>query len=218
MTAGENTKPNYHVASVNGETNGPPVPCMKNQGRIQIILGPMFSGKTTELIRRLKRFQLANQKCLIIKYHRDNGYPQPYGITTHDQQNMEATACVKLNDLKINHNLDEFSVIGVDEAQFFPDAVSFAEEMANLGKTVIVAALDGSYQRTPFGDILNLVPLAENVIKLTAVCMICFEEASFSKRIGEETELQVIGGTEKYMALCRQCYMKQPSVAETAIQ
>ena len=81
--------------------------------------------------------------------------------------------------------------------------------MANLGKTVIVAALDGSYQRTPFGDILNLIPLAENVIKLTAVCMICFQEASFTKRIGAEKELEIIGGAEKYMAVCRECYMKQ---------
>lgn len=186
------------------------VPSTTNRGRIQLILGPMFSGKTTELIRRLKRFQFAKHKCLIIKYHRDQRYTEKNEITTHDHQKMAAAACVKLDDLKRNHNLlSEYSVIGIDEGQFFPDTVTFAEEMANLGKTVIVAALDGSYQRTPFGNILNLIPLSESVIKLTAVCMICFQEASFTKRIGAEKELEVIGGAEKYMAVCRQCYMKQ---------
>lgn len=175
----------------------------------------MFSGKTTELIRRLKRFQFAKHSCLIIKYHRDQRFTEKDEIITHDHQKMAAVACVKLYDLKKNHNLlSEYSIIGIDEGQFFPDTVTFAEEMANLGKTVIVAALDGSYQRKPFGNILNLIPLAENVIKLTAVCMNCFQEASFTMRIGSEKELEVIGGADKYMAVCRPCYMKQQSFTQ----
>ena len=120
---------------------------------------------------------------------------------------MQAVACLQLEHLLKGNLADQFSVIGIDEGQFFPDTVSFTERMANLGKTVIVAALDGSYQRTGFGDILNLIPLSESVIKLTAVCMNCFDEASFTKRIGLEKELEVIGGAEKYMAVCRKCYM-----------
>lgn len=185
------------------------MPSERDRGRIQVIFGPMFSGKTTELIRRLKRFQFANHKCLIIKYHHDKRYSEQEEIITHDQQKMSAVTCVKLTDLKNNTLLDDFSVIGIDEGQFFPDTVSFAEEMANMGKTVIVAALDGSYQRTAFGDILNLIPLAESVIKLTAVCMSCYQEASFTKRIGTERKLEVIGGAEKYMAVCRNCYIRQ---------
>lgn len=184
------------------------------RGRIQVIFGPMFSGKTTELIRRLKRFQFANHKCLIIKYKHDNRYSKQEEITTHDQQKMSAVTCVKLNDLKGNTLLTQCSVIGIDEGQFFPDTVAFAEEMANAGKIVIVAALDGSYQRTAFGDILNLIPLAESVIKLTAVCMSCYREASFTKRIGLEKELEVIGGPEKYMAVCRSCYIRQNNSPE----
>ena len=176
------------------------------RGQIQVILGPMFSGKTTELIRRLKRYQFANHKCLIVKYQRDIRYDKE-NISTHDHQTMQAVACLQLEHLLKGNLADQFSVIGIDEGQFFPDTVSFTERMANLGKTVIVAALDGSYQRTGFGDILNLIPLSESVIKLTAVCMNCFDEASFTKRIGLEKELEVIGGAEKYMAVCRKCYM-----------
>ncbi|KAI1283782.1 Thymidine kinase, cytosolic [Halotydeus destructor] len=179
-----------------------------NRGQIQVIFGPMFSGKTTELMRRLKRYQCANHKVLIVKYQHDTRYDKT-SIATHDQQTMGAVSCLQLSPLIAD--AENFSVIGIDEGQFFPDIVNFAESMANMGKTVIVAALDGSYQRTGFGDILNLVPLAESVIKLTAVCMTCFAEASYTKRIGHEQELELIGGAEKYMAVCRSCYFADSS-------
>ncbi|XP_016359680.1 thymidine kinase, cytosolic [Sinocyclocheilus anshuiensis] len=97
-------------------------------------------------------------------------------------------------------------VIGIDEGQFFPDTVEFCEEMANMGKTIVVAALDGTFQRKAFGNILNLVPLAESVVKLNAVCMQCFKEAAYTKRLGAEQEVEVIGGADKYHAVCRECY------------
>lgn len=103
------------------------------------------------------------------------------------------------------------AVIGIDEGQFFPDIVEFCEAMANAGKTVIVAALDGTFQRKPFGTILNLVPLAESVVKLTAVCMECFREAAYTKRLGTEKEVEVIGGADKYHSVCRLCYFKKAS-------
>ncbi|XP_037781930.1 thymidine kinase, cytosolic-like [Penaeus monodon] len=126
------------------------------------------------------------------------------GIATHDKQVLAAVAATVLDDMK--EEAENFSVIGIDEGQFFPDTVEFAEEMANRGKIVIVAALDGTYQRMGFGDILRLVPLAESVVKLTAVCMICYEEASYTKRTSTETAVEVIGGSEKYIATCRQCF------------
>lgn len=164
-----------------------------------------YSTRRTELMRRLKRYQFANYKVLIIKYQRDTRYDKS-NIATHDQQTMAAVSCVELSSLL--PTTQEYTVIGIDEGQFFPDTVKFAEEMANQGKTVIVAALDGCYRRTGFGDILQLVPLAESVIKLTAVCMICFTEASYTKRIGLEKELEIIGGADKYMAVCRKCYFE----------
>lgn len=163
----------------------------------------MFSGKTTELIRRMKRFQIANHSCLMIKYSKDIRYSEN-GVSTHDKQVTAASATADLSSIK--QSARKYGVIGIDEGQFFPDIVEFCEEMANEGKLVIVAALDGTFQRKPFGPILNLVPMAESVVKLKAVCMICFKDAAFTKRLGSETEVEVIGGTDKYMAVCRTCY------------
>ncbi|XP_043190497.1 thymidine kinase, cytosolic-like isoform X1 [Amphibalanus amphitrite] len=173
-------------------------------GQVQVIFGPMFSGKTTELIRRLKRYQVANHRCLIIKYANDNRYADK-DISTHDRQTLAAVSATKLEPLK-SIAASSYSVIGIDEGQFFPDCVPFAEELANLGKIVIVAALDATFQRQAFGDILSLVPIAENVVKLNAVCMECFRTASYTKRKGSEQQVEVIGGTDKYLAVCRKCY------------
>ncbi|WCS73387.1 thymidine kinase [Buffalopox virus] len=174
-----------------------------NGGHIQLIIGPMFSGKSTELIRRVRRYQIAQYKCVTIKYSNDNRYGT--GLWTHDKNNFEALEATKLCD--VLESITDFSVIGIDEGQFFPDIVEFCERMANEEKIVIVAALDGTFQRKPFNNILNLIPLSEMVVKLTAVCMKCFKEASFSKRLGEETEIEIIGGNDMYQSVCRKCYI-----------
>lgn len=88
----------------------------------------------------------------------------------------------------------------------FNDVVDFSENLANNGKCVIVAALDGTFQRKPFGSVLSLIPLAEQVTKLSAVCVICQNDAAFSLRTTEETQVEVIGGADKYIAVCRRCY------------
>uniref|UniRef100_A0A8B9JHR4 Thymidine kinase n=1 Tax=Astyanax mexicanus TaxID=7994 RepID=A0A8B9JHR4_ASTMX len=155
----------------------------RTRGQIQVIFGPMFSGKSTELMRRVRRFQIAQYCCLVIKYARDTRYSLT-GMATHDKW------CFMFLSISLQ----------------FPDTVEFCEEMANRGKTIIVAALDGTFQRKPFGSILNLVPLAESVVKLNAVCMECFKEASYTKRLGAEKEVEVIGGADKYHAVCRACY------------
>lgn len=84
--------------------------------------------------------------------------------------------------------------------------MEFSEKMANMGKIVIIAALDGTYQRKGFGDVLDLIPLAESVVKLTAVCMKCYKDASFTKRRVAQTQIELIGGSESYQAVCRSCY------------
>lgn len=99
----------------------------------------------------------------------------------------------------------------------FPDIVSFSERWANQGRTVIVAALDGTFQRKGFGSILDLVPLAEQITKLTAVCVNCHADASFTKRLGTETEIEVIGGVDKYIAVCRACFHDGP-VTRTPVE
>ncbi|KAK3782179.1 hypothetical protein RRG08_032930 [Elysia crispata] len=175
----------------------------ESHGQIQVIFGPMFSGKTTELMRRMKRFQIANYSCLVIKYAKDVRYDVS-GIATHDKQVLAALPTENLTNLyseAVKHD-----VIGIDEGQFFPDIVSFCDKLAELGKVVIIAALDGTFQKKGFGDILNLVPIAESVVKLNAVCMSCFGEGSFTKRKGSEKKVEVIGGTEMYLATCRNCF------------
>ncbi|CAD7668329.1 unnamed protein product [Nyctereutes procyonoides] len=203
----------------------------KIRGQIQVILGPMFSGKSTELMRRVRRFQIAQYKCLVIKYAKDTRYSNSF--STHDRNTMEALPACLLRD--VAQEALGVAVIGIDEGQFFPDIVEFSETMANAGKTVIVAALDGTFQRKAFGTILNLVPLAESVVKLTAVCMECFREAAYTKRLGSEKEVaspacpcllgggggalpflswgqvEVIGGADKYHSVCRLCYFKKAS-------
>ncbi|KAL1005514.1 hypothetical protein UPYG_G00060060 [Umbra pygmaea] len=167
----------------------------KARGQIQVIFGPMFSGKSTELMRRVRRFQIAQYNCLVIKYAKDIRYSK------HTMEAIPANCLSEMRSLA-----QHACVIGIDEGQFFPDTVEFCEEMANMGKTIIVAALDGTFQRKPFGNILNLVPLAESVVKLNAVCMQCYQEAAYTKRLGAEKEVEVIGGSDKYHAACRKCY------------
>ncbi|WAQ96844.1 KITH-like protein [Mya arenaria] len=140
----------------------------KKMGNIQVIFGPMFSGKTTELMRRMKRYQIANYSCLVVKYAKDIRYDKE-NIATHDRQTLPA----------------------------FPDVVSFCDEMADKGKV-------------GFGNILNLVPLAENVIKLSAVCMTCNSDGYFTKRMTTDQSVEVIGGADMYRAVCRDCF-KSPT-------
>ncbi|NXY92320.1 KITH protein, partial [Alcedo cyanopectus] len=167
--------------------------------------------RSTELMRRVRRFQLAQYRCLLVKYDKDTRYGTA-GVSTHDRSTMDALPAGLLKD--VYQEALASAVIGIDEGQFFPDIVEFCEMMANAGKTVIVAALDGTFQRKAFGSILNLVPLAESVVKLNAVCMECYREASYTKRLGVEREVEVIGGADKYHSVCRACYFhKRPQLS-----
>jgi thymidine kinase len=168
----------------------------------------MFSGKTSELIRRIRRYNVAKKKCLIIKYKKDTRYSEECAAT-HDKQTETAKACEKLSE--VLPIVDQFDVIGIDEGQFFADIVSFTESRACLGKIVIVAGLDGTFQRRPFGSLLDLIPLAEEVTKLNAICMLCSKDAAFTKRISNETDIELIGGSEKYISVCRVCFHAAPN-------
>eukprot|EP00742_Colponemidia_sp_Colp-10_P004780 GILJ01005100.1.p1 GENE.GILJ01005100.1~~GILJ01005100.1.p1 ORF type:complete len:251 (+),score=42.94 GILJ01005100.1:50-802(+) len=179
-------------------------PSSSDSGHIELIFGPMFSGKTTELIRRIRRYNHAKKKCLIIKSAKDLRYGDDEAAYTHDKEKMKAIPAVRLFD--IEHAAKEYNCIGIDEGQFFPDVVEFAEQFANQGKTVVVAALDATFERKPFGTVLQLIPLAESVTKLTSVCMICNGEAAFTKRTTTDTQVELIGGSDVYMSVCRSCF------------
>lgn len=180
-------------------------------GHIEVILGPMFSGKTTELMRRLRRYGWAGKRCRLIKYARDTRYSSEKA-STHDRQEAEAISLAELdpsNDAAFP--LAAFDVFGIDEGQFFPNISFVAEKLANAGKIVVVAALNGTYQRKTFGDVHNLLPIAERLDMLNAVCMTCKRrDAAFSKRIDQSSDtLEDIGGAEKYVAVCRRCHGRE---------
>lgn len=178
-------------------------------GMIDLVFGPMFAGKSTELLRRIKRYRVASKSCLVIKYANDTRYSDKC-VSTHDQQMIEAVSCDRLMD--VQEKALDFDIIGIDEGQFFEDIVEFSEQMANEGKMVIIAALDGTFERKAFGKVLELIPLAESITKLDAVCVDCKHSASFTKRLCDSKETELIGGAEIYKPVCRGCYNKDEGI------
>uniref|UniRef100_A0A1I7YBT0 Thymidine kinase n=1 Tax=Steinernema glaseri TaxID=37863 RepID=A0A1I7YBT0_9BILA len=168
-----------------------------------MIVGPMFSGKSTELFRHMNRYELAGKKTVLVKYAKDDRYDSEMA-STHDKRKMKALKAIRL--CEVIDTIQDYQVIGVDEGQFFDDIVTYAEALANMGKTVIIAALDGDFRREPFPTITRLYALAEKVDKLSAVCRKCSYFASFTARTKPLDEVEVIGGVEMYEAMCRKCY------------
>lgn len=180
-------------------------------GSIEIIIGPMFCGKSTELIRRIRRYEVGKFKCLCIKYEKDVRYEELTAsgrhIKTHDQEAYPAITTMTLHD--VMDVATTYDVIGIDEAQFFNDLVDFCEQLSNKGKKVVVAGLDGDFLRRSFGRICELIPLAEDVIKLKAICIDCNKDASFTKRLVDNQDLELIGGAKIYKPTCRSCHGKK---------
>lgn len=159
----------------------------------------MGSGKTTELFRRLRRAELAEQETILYKYSKDTRYGTL--ASSHDNIQKSAISVSRLEEDAIIPN----SVIGIDEGQFIENLVPFCEAAANQGCTVIVAALDSDYKREAFPRIASLFPKCEKIDKLHAVCFQCKGEASFTKKTSGELIVEDIGGFEKYQAVCRKC-------------
>ena len=177
---------------------------MDYTGRIEVIFGPMFSGKSTELQRKIRRYQIAEKRCLIINFAQDNRYCSDNTCVTHDLIKVDAFKVHKLSDADAIVN--EHEIIGVDEGQFFEDLIEKVDEWANKGKIVIIAALDATFQRMPFNNVCNLLAIAEDVKKLHSVCNNCKRKGAFTKRITNSDELEVIGGLEAYKPVCRFCF------------
>ena len=179
----------------------------KNRGWIEIVCGPMFSGKSEELIRRIKRAQIANLKVEIFKPKIDTRYNETH-IVSHNQNRIPSTPIDSSQEiLLLAQNVD---VIGIDEAQFFDTGiVHVVEELANKGARVIVAGLDLDYLGEPFGPMPNLLSKAEYITKLHAICMDCGDLASRSFRYLEQDGQVLIGEKNSYEPLCRSCFNKK---------
>lgn len=182
-------------------------------------MGPMFAGKTTSLLRRIQSETANGRNVAIIKSSKDTRYGLD-SIVTHDGAKLPCWALSNLSLFKQKFGVDAYEqldVIGIDEAQFFDDLYEFCRQAAdNDGKTVIVAGLDGNYLRRSFGSVLDIIPLADSVTKLTARCEICGKRASFTLRKTQETQIELIGGVDVYMPVCRQHYVSGQVAMETA--
>lgn len=176
------------------------------KGWIEVICGSMFSGKTEELIRRLKRARIANQKVKIFKPAMDIRY-HPEHIVSHDE-NMISSTPVQ-SSAEIPALALEYNVIGIDEAQFFDDGIlDVCNLLALRGARVIVAGLDMDYTGKPFGQIPNLLSIADYITKLHAICMVCGNIANYSFRKTTQDDQVVLGEKNIYEPRCRQCFQK----------
>jgi thymidine kinase len=175
-------------------------------GSIEVITGSMFSGKTEELIRRMRRAILAKQRVELFKPLIDNRY-HPAEIVSHDARSINSTP-VK-NATQILLLAQNAQVVGIDEAQFFDkELINVCNTLAGIGIRVIVAGLDMDYSGKPFGPIPELMAVAEHITKVHAVCIGCGNPALFSHRTTVEKDRILLGASERYLPLCRACFIK----------
>ncbi|KAI3498838.1 hypothetical protein L1887_34624 [Cichorium endivia] len=183
---------------------------LRPSGAIHVIVGPMFAGKTTALLHRIKSEGNNGRNIAMIKSSKDTRYAIN-SVVTHDGTKYPCWALPDLLSFKQKvgeEAYEKLDVIGIDEAQFFDDLYDFCCKAADHdGKTVIVAGLDGDYLRRNFGPVLDIVPLADSITKLTARCELCGKKAHFTFRKTKETKTELIGGADMYMPVCRQHYV-----------
>ncbi len=176
----------------------------QRSGWIEVICGSMFSGKTEELIRRLKRAKIASQKVEIFKPGTDTRYDIK-NVVSHDANSILATPVE--HSSKILDFADGVTVVGIDEAQFFDSELTdVCEKLALKGIRVIVAGLDMDYKGKPFGPMPNLLAVAEYITKVHAICQHCGNLATHSYRLSDETGTVVLGEKDRYEPRCRNCY------------
>ncbi len=182
-------------------------PGSHHHGHIEVICGSMFSGKTEELIRRLKRSKIARQKVEIFKPKLDTRYDE-VNVVSHDSNYIPSTPVESSSQILLLAN--DVEVVGIDEAQFFDDELpSVAQILANRGIRVIVAGLDMDYLGKPFGPIPQMMAIAEFVTKVHAICIRCGNLANYSHRTVSDESRILLGEKDSYLPLCRVCFNKE---------
>ena len=176
----------------------------KNSGWIEVICGSMFSGKTEELIRRVRRAEIAKMNTIIFKPNIDNRYSSNH-IVSHNQSKMKSIAINDINEvIELSKKMD---VVGIDEAQFFStELVNVSKKLASVNKRVLVAGLDTDFRGNPFGPKPALMCEADYLDKLRAICVKCGNPTSFSQRLIKDSEQVLVGETDIYEARCRNCF------------
>ena len=171
---------------------------ISNSTTLNLIIGPMFSGKTTELLRIARRLRSVNLKVLLLNYYEDTRYSDSE-MSTHDKNGLPCTFVKDLTSI----NYDDYDIICINEAQFFENLVSFCKGALQKNKTIYACGLDGDYKQEKFGEILDLIPLCNSITKLHAFCTICKDgtHAHFTKRITDNEQQKLIG-TDEYIPVC----------------
>jgi thymidine kinase len=192
---------------------------------LELIIGPMYAGKTSKLIDIYKQYQFCNIPVVVINHSLDTRYDNTM-LSTHDKIMIPCIKTNKLLDIydfkntttnnskntdnySIKIKINEADVILINEGQFFEDLCDCVEHMLKLGKKIYIAGLDGDFERKPFGKIIDLIPLCDKITKLTSLCSMCKNGTLgiFSKRLTDEKE-QTIIGSDNYIPVCRNCYEK----------
>lgn len=178
----------------------------RRRGRIEVICGSMFSGKTEELIRRMKRAQFTKQRVEIFKSSIDTRYSEE-NVVSHDQNTIRSTPIDSSGNILLLAS--DIDVVGIDEAQFLDDGLmDVCNQLANNGVRVIVAGLDMDYKGVPFGPIPALCAVADEVTKVHAICVKCGALAYVSHRLIADDHRVMLGEQQEYEPLCRECYQK----------
>ena len=175
------------------------------EGKIELILGPMFSGKSTRLIELMRKYVYKAKKTIMVKYFADQRYSEKSEVVTHDLIKYDSINCKLLRNSF--DTLKQYDVIGIDEGQFFADLVEVCEELALMGKIILIAALNGDFRMEPFPVIQRIISKSDKIKLLKAYCFNCHKDAKFSLRIVQSNETVLIGAGEAYKPACRDCHV-----------
>ena len=175
------------------------------EGKIELIIGPMFSGKSTRLIEQMRKYVYKAKKTIMVKYYADQRYSEKSEVVTHDLIKYDSINCKLLRNSF--ETLKQYDVIGIDEGQFFADLVEVCEELALTGKIILIAALNGDFRMEPFPVIQRIISKADKIKLLKAYCFNCHKDAKFSLRIVQSNETVLIGAGEAYKPACRECHV-----------
>ena len=178
----------------------------QNNAYLELIIGPMFSGKTSKLLDIYKQFKFCSINVTIINHTSDTRYHETM-LSSHDHVLVPCIMLPKLEDCLAIKSVKDAQVILVNEGQFFPDLYDSVVTMLNHDKKVYICGLDGDFERKKFGQILDLIPMSDKITKLTSLCSVCRDgtNAIFSMRLTDEKD-QTVVGISNYIPVCRKCY------------
>ena len=182
---------------------------INNAGYLELILGPMFSGKTSKLLELYKQFSYCNIPVLVINHESDKRYHDTH-LSTHDKQMIPCVAASSLDDIFTPEVLEKYNVVLINEGQFFPDIKQTVINLVDkYKKQVYICGLDGDFQRSKFGDLIDLIPYCNKITKLTSLCALCKNgtHGIFTHRLTNDKK-QIMIGSDSYIPLCRSCYLE----------